>query len=382
MRRLLFLLALPLLADSNQGLNPITIGYFGLTAQSNGNSVSLNASATYLAFSFVAQQAKTLNTVTVYDSAVNGTLGSTDLVAALYSDSSGLPGSSIVSSNAVSATPTGAAVVTFTGFSQGLTAGTQYWIVLSNANGTPGTNYPTYLIGANSTGILPFMVGGTGSYGNVKYQSANSGSTWTTYEGNNINAQFGYSDSTYDGFVFSGLTASGISSYGQTEVGVKFSVPANAEYNVRCAAFMVKRVSTPGNMAFKLYNGTTLLGTTTATPYLNVSTGAEGWSRACFSSAIELTSSMTVRLTILDSTSSDTSSTAYATQQMYIPNVASMLALKPMDGTLSQTVTTNQGSSFTDTTTTIIPFALLLDTNGEFVNQGGGTTIISTHPIQ
>lgn len=377
MRRLLFLLSLPLLAQ-NQLKTPIAIGYYDMTTQTNGTSFALNtaAGAAWLAFSFPAQASKTLNTVYVY-AGVNGTLGSSDLVATLYSDSSGLPGSSIQASSTVVSTPTGAAVVEFTGFTSALTAGTQYWIVLTNANGTPTTNYPSYLEGASVGG--PYWVFGSNAYGWSSLTSTNAGSTWS-YQRTTSNMMLGYSDSTFEGRFFSGFTAEGLCSHGATYVGVSFKLPANATYNVIGASFQVRKTGTPGTMSYELWNGTTSLGTSVAVPVNDIVTST-GWITSYFSSDIALTGGVTYGLTILDNDGSDTVSNEYCTQSVTIPNVAAMLALKPMDGTLSEYSSTNSGTSFTTTTTAASTFAILLDTNGEFASQGG-SSIIPVYPIQ
>jgi len=366
----------------------LMLGYWPLLTTSPAVQ-ALNAAATWLAYNFVAEQAKTLSEVSAYLSAIAnpGSLATTDLTCDLYSDSSGSPNASLQSRPAPSV-PGSAQWLRWTGFSTALTAGTPYWLVLKNANAAPATNFPTYqwvAQGASFGQAVPLGVGNLlvatpPQYGWGRGVTTNSGGAWTL-QGGTLGMRLGFSDSTYDGTPVQNLTranavGSGDRASGKQACGVRFNVPSGATLNVRGAWFVVARNGAPGSLVYKLYSGTTLLGTTYGIGQANVTSTTGDLLAAYFPSALALSAAGNpYRLVMADSNTADASTLWYGAPLVAWDSDASSLALKPLDGTLQETVTTDYTAGppvFTDTSTNVIPFGLLLDTLGEFTAGGGG----------
>ena len=370
------------------------MGWWATNGQ-NVQTLPISAAATWLAFGFNSDQAKTLNTVRLYLNAVAGTPAASELTCDLYNDSgAGIPGTSIESHPADSV-PASGNWMGWSGFTTALTAGTQYWLVFKNANALPGTNFPTYQwIGAAANpnqSAMPLGAGGNYNaqgvmYGWSKVSSGNSGTTWGTNITSSVaGIRVGFSDTTYDGMPIqnsirssSGTTAD--RTFGKQETGIRFNVPAGVTLNVRGVWMPLTRFGTPGNLRFRIYQGVTLLGTTNAIPFGNVATTAPEGYTAYFPSSLALVStSQPYRVVMSDATAADTSANGYSSVVTTWENAAASLALKPMNATLQKTITTDNTASpvvFTDTATDTMPFALLLDTLGEFTAAAGGGGII------
>ncbi len=374
---------------SQQHRSALFLGFLNV----NGNTVSTFAlntaasggfSASWLAYSWNPSESKTLNAVKVFCSAVAGTLAATDLVCDIYSDTAGTgPNASLATSSTVTATPTTAAWVEFTGFSLALTAGTQYWIVLRNANAAPATNAPTYRYGQ----VGAFVAAGAGDsnagFGcNAVKTSVNSGGAWSSSTSTySCGWRVQYSDGTYDGLPISNIAAPAAASgaFGKQAVGVQFVTPQNAVLNVRGVQLFFTKSGTPGNAVYKLYNASTLLGTTTAIPVGNVSTGR--MYAALFSSTLTVNPGTTLNLVVADLTTADTNSNRYQLLQYAVDNDANSFALMPCSGTLRLTTTTDYtaGSpSFSTDQTFVVPFSLILDSTGEFASGGGSGGVVGT----
>jgi len=338
-------------------------------------TLALSAAGTWLALGFTPEAGKTVSKIKANTSAVSGTLGNTDITCDIYSDSNGAPGSSLQSSSTVTGPPiNGSAWWEWTGFTQALTAHTQYWAVFKNVNGTPASNFPTFRYGGAQTGPLPtdFAASSTATWGSTKKHSTDSGSTWA---GTNIAGVFGlrieYSDGSFQGWPASALAqnAIGVGIYSTREWGVKFTAPANAKLSVRGAQFALAKTASPtGDIVMKLYDGTTPLGTSLAIPKANLSTSLSFY-HALFSAPITVAAGTVLRLTLAESTQSDANTNRYNGYTYTIENDANSKALMPMGGTWQQTY--YDGSSWAETDTAIPICALLLDTDADFVSQGG-----------
>ncbi len=377
---------------TNQHRSALHLGLLNLGG-ANSNTFALSGALsggfanTWLAYSWNPSESKTLNAVKVFASAVGGTLGASDLVCDIYSDTAGTgPNASLATTSTVTATPTGAAWVEFTGFSLALTAGTQYWIVLRNANAVPGTNFPTYRYGATSSFVCPVLSEGSfwGS-GSVK-TSSNSGGAWATSSGNfSCGWRMQYSDGTYDGVPVSGIAALAAASgtFGKQAVGVQLVTPPGTTLNIRGAGMGFIKNGTPGASVFKLYNGSSILGTSASIPAANVGSSM-GFRAALFASTFAVVAGTTLNLVLCDLTTGDTNANGYEQQAYTVDNNANSFALMPFEGTLQLVTTTDYtvGSpTFTPTQTTVIPFALVLDSTGEFASAGGGGGSILTSSI-
>jgi hypothetical protein len=367
---------------ANQHRAPIQLGFAPQSPNSGSAALSINGaqsgsySATWLAFGFRLDQAKTLSKIQVYCSSVNGTLGATDLVCDIYSNTSGSPNASLATTNTVTATPTGAAWVEFTGFSLALSPATQYWIVLRNANSAPTTNYPNYQFGQQYTApTLPN--GGNYKVGWSKQHSTTSGGTW----GVSTNAaacgwRLQFSDGTYDGLPVQSLANGSDKAYGANEVGVRFTVPSGAKWNVRGAVFYVLATGTPtGNLYYRLYQNGAYVASTNGILPADVIAAGGYYLPDYFASDITVNPGDVITVTIADGAADSSSNNYFSYYEYKFASDPNTQALMPFEGTLEKAITANGGSgspTFTLTPTSIYPFALLLDTAGEFGSAGGG----------
>lgn len=317
--------------------------------------------------------ARSLNSARVYISAVNGTLGTTDCTADIYSDNGGQPGSSLGSVSLGSA-PSAPGWVTFSfGTSIALSADTQYWLVLKNANGTAGTNFPTYQWGTSNTGIQT-TCGFPGVTGWQKCSSGNSGGSWASFQNVPCGYRLGFADGTYLGLPVQNISNSADLVYGTRESGVKFTSPANATLSVSGISFWIKRTgSTAGNLRYRVYFGATpvLQGTTN-----NVAAGqvnsASQYQVLHFASPLSIPAGTVVRVTMGVVSGGDSSDYYSDFSEYTLDSNASSLALSGFLGTLQKTYF--DGTTWTDTAAAVHPFTLLLNTDGEFVSSGGGSS--------
>jgi len=379
---------------ANQLRSPsLMMGWWPQLIGSSIFNQALNATGTWLAYSFVPDQAKTLSEVSIYLAAIAnpGSMATTDLTADIYSSVNGAPGTSLASQN-VPSVPTVAGWVRWTGFSLSLSAGVQYWIVLKNNNAAPATNFPTYQwinqgtsavtgqgapLGTTSTiaGVPPL-------FGWSRVLTTNSGTAWTaSLTPAVMGIRLGYNDATYDGvpissYVRPSAAVAADRATGKQGVGAKFNVPANARFNVRGAWMLLARNSTPGAMAFKLYQGTTLLGTSNPIASADITGTAGDIICTYFPSAVTISSANNPHRLLLIDTATGDATTAYVGTAVAVWDADSnSTPLTPMNGTLQETRTTDYTAApptFTDVANNVVPFGLFLDTAGEFAAAGGG----------
>jgi len=217
-------------------------------------STHVNDTATkFIAYSFIPEANKTVNSVSFYVSAVAGSLDANDIEAHIYSTGTdGKPASSVASSATVSATPTGAAVVTVTGFTYDVTAGTPYFVVIKNAAADPTTNNFTVRKFLNIGSLF------AGDFGIVTTSVTTDATAWTN-TGNSIAGVVTYSDADQSGMLITGNTTStGIygSAGSKRHEGFYFTTPSNAKIKVRGAYVAVNKTGTPtGNLSATLRVG-------------------------------------------------------------------------------------------------------------------------------
>lgn len=388
--RLLFLVALFLpsisLADNAGHDAAINIGTeFPMSGSSRGDNLDASSTTRRNAYGFLAPETCTIDEVCVYVDSKSGSPGATDGVLAIYSDASGQPNSSL-SSGTFDPGTTGYKCSTQ---SQAVVAGTQYWFHITNANGTPGTNY--FSIWQGPQGIVP---GGTSTdvqnLGSSMCRSTDNGATWSAI--NRVSAasyRVHCSNGRYFGFPMQGddtpsnpiAVADRI--YSTNEVGNKFTTPAGATMNLRCASFRMQKVAgTPtGFPRIRIYTGTTLTDTTSSAAVVTTFNNVAGY-KLCFSSAVALAPSTTYRVVLGETTQSDTSSNAYGPHRIDWHNTSASLALKPFNGTLSKTVCASScsGGTWTDTTTSFYLMKLWLDSGNEFGATASGGQKSGTNP--
>ncbi len=374
-------------AAPNQNRAPtLRMGFPAIAFTSSAQS-NLSAAATWLAFQFVPNQTKSLSSARLFLFGKTGTPTAAGCTCDLYSDNNGVPNASLESVAADSVPAAGNWMNwTFAGTSS-VTAGTAYWLVFKNGTGTPASNFPGYQwSGTANRPTLPVVsnsnfLTSTLAYGWNKATSTDTGSTWTSRQNAVGGPRIGYSDSTYEGFPAGACTTPGSGAtadraFGKSEVGVKFNVPAGVTYNILGVWFMVSKTSTPGALRFRLYQGVTLLGTTNGIAAASVATSPGECYTDYFSTPISVVSTnQPFRVVMGDATSGDTNTAGYNGQIFTFENDANSLALKPMNGTLSKTITSDNTANpvvFTDTTTDILSFELLMDTNGELTPGSSG----------
>jgi hypothetical protein len=348
----------------------IQAGFFPVQFSSFSSSIygfNLSAAANRFALSFVPEATKTLSKVTIYLSGVTGTLGANDLVADLFSDSASNPGTSIESRNTVTTTPTGAGRCEWTGFTSSITAGTKYWFVVKNVNATPATNYATCRYFYDYVG--PYDMAGSSGWGWSKKESTNGGTSWTNTYYMGIILRLEYSDGTFEGFPIDSITDTDTSAqtvYSSRESGNRLITP-NIILNVKGLSFFVGTGGTPtGDLRYRIYNGTNLLGTTNSIPEANIADGSTMWRPATFASNIIIPPLSDIRVVMSETSNSDASSNRYYSYKYVMENNANTLNLKPFMGSLQRTYF--DGSSWVETNTDMIMFIFILDDRNPFLN--------------
>lgn len=331
-----------------------------------GADFNFSAAANWMARGFRLTEAKTLNTLRIHFSVSGGTMPGSDFAVDVYSDNAGVPNASLGTFTG----PAGsfAAGVSqffdFTGLSLSLSANTQYWLVIRNANASPGTNRFLQNVTASDS-IYAQIAGGHAGFGWGLKTSTNSGTSWT---GNNQNAsigrfRLGFSDSTYAGFPVSNTGTILETIYGSREFGVLFTSPAR-DLKVVGAAMRFYKGSTPTvDPLVKLYNGLTQLGSNSSTvPRGLINSGSVLWWPFYFPSVITVPASSSIRLVLAEPGSSDLVANRYNIDGYNVDNTA---ASKALVGGYKGTLSTNGGTSFSDDDTQAPFFALILDSDGE-----------------
>lgn len=330
-----------------------------------------NAAATWVAYSFITDVARIINNVRAYISAVAGTVAASDVTATLYDSTgtSGVPGSAIEGPVNCGTTITGANWYNWSGFTTSLTAGQMYYIVFKNSNGTPASNNVTFRIVSNSQ--LIGVASGTVAQ-RIAWAAGTSTNSGTTYSvsNNRSTIRIGYADG-YDGIPLSNtaVAGSGDGVYSTRESGLKFTSPLNTVLRVAgISLFLGAKTGTPtGSARYGLWTGATPVnqGYTNSLPNGSVYT-AVTYLPAYFSSPIIILPSTVVRITLAETTQSDTVSNYFALHEISCDTDSNSVILLPWDGTATKTYF--DGSNWTDSAlgTSLFGHALLLDTAQEF----------------
>lgn len=349
-------------------------GLFNATSGWSGTALNLNASTTRVAMMIVPLLGGTLSKVRIWVSSVTGTIGSSDLTCELYDNSAGAPGSLLQSSSTVTAAPTGASWVEFTGFSTALTIGTEYWFVLKNNNGTPASNFVVNTAFSNFPGFATSSNPAFGQY--LYFTSTDSGSSWTrTTRLPQIVLDYG--SSNVEGFPFQTVSTSAGQIYSSREYGLRFVSPSNATMNIIGIGSLVLKTASPtGNLRYRLYTGSsttpTLQGTTvTAAP--GEINGSREPKPLYFSTPISITAGTTVRIVVSETTQSDTSSNRYTLEEFTLSSTDTGI-LVPYTTQPQSTLSTDGGANFTDTDNRLPAIWPILDAQTPFSSSGGGGT--------
>jgi hypothetical protein len=354
------------------------LGWLPANPANNTTTLALNAANTWLGYSFIADHATSLSKVRAFLSAKAGTLTSTDITCDLYSDSAGKPGSSLESRNTITSGLTAGAWGEWTGFTTSLTAGTQYWLVWKNVNGTPGTNFPTFRWAASGTGPA-YTLSTSGTWGWIKSHTTTGGGGFGTVVTPGGGWRVQYADGSYDGCPIQNIAASSDLVYSARESGVKFTTPGGAILQAcGIAAFLATSIGTPtGNPRLRLYTGGTPSLIATTNTIANALALVNGWYYGYFTDGTHgITPGSTVRLTLGEDSNSDASSNAFKLHEYTWDSDANSLALTPLEGTWGKTYF--DGSAWTDTASGLFAIGLLLESGGEFASAGGGSIIGSS----
>jgi hypothetical protein len=307
-----------------------------------------------------------------------GTIGATDMVAALKASSAGAPsGADIASYNTLTTALTGGMFIEWAGFNDSVTRSVQHWIVVKNCNATPGTNYPIIVRDANALSPSRYI----GEYGTGdSYRCSNDGgATWAACSG--ASKPPGFVVECAEGFSFgwpielqSGAAASSSGgakkAYDVNEVGFMFTTPADAKLKILGVTCDIAKQGTPtGAVKYRLYNGTTHVADTDTMSAANMVTSG-GHRRLFFSSAQELAANTSYRISVASLGAGDSSSNAYGLGYVTFENDAESLALKPFGGTMQYTA--YNGSSWSQTAAQTPLCSVILDNSDYFGTQAGG----------
>lgn len=355
---------------------------FGFTPNAPANGASPhthNASAPWSAYSFLAEHSD-LNEVSFYVNQVNGSLPAGDVSLGIHADNNGNPGA-LIGTAVTNGASIAVGKVTFTGLSGlGLSVGTQYWAVLKNLDAAPGTNNFRVVIPAGGT-VESALSGSsattTVAYGWHKRASADSGATWThsTVLSGGHGVLYGYNTGgtpIYWGSLLIAInTTSAYPIYAARELGVKFTTPAEGKLVMEGCAFFHggKNNSPTGNLRARLYNGTTLVATSTnAIPNGNMNTSAF-WMPFYFAQ-VELAPSTTYRIVVGETTNADTSANYFYGYQYQFVVDTNVQAQFPFNG--SCCLTYFDGTSWADSADRLMPFSLNLRNEQAYKNSSGG----------
>lgn len=340
-------------------------------------AINLNAAASWGAVSFVAPVSSTLNSVRTYVTGKTGTLVAADSTINIFSaqnlSSAYSPNSSLAGPTSCDSAITGAGWYNWTP-SYSVTRGTRYFVVFKNANATPASNFYTLRAGS----LMGYRVNPGGStaasaVGDCNWrQTSNSGSTWTSLSAGTL--RLGFSDGSYWGFPWSDSGADSTNTvYSTREVGSVFTLPTNLSCKVIGVGIMMgtNSGSPTGTTRLRLYTGSSpSLQATGDFSFSNIS----GMHFAYFSSAVTLTGGTICRVVLSETTQSDTSANVYRVQRLTIDTDSNSTGLFPY----SSQQTYYDGSSWTQTSSAIVPYCLLLDDTSDEFQAGGSSSVIVT----
>ena len=327
-------------------------------------NTSLNNAATWLAFGFVLDSAKTLSKVRIYSTQTGGSPVAADYRCELYSSTTAnapRPNSSVETGTTPASVGNGV-WVEWTGFTTALSANTMYWIVFKNVNAVPATNkFDVFAhLGAGSQ-----LRAGGGSINNgwgwSTRLSTNSGSSWGTPSGTlpHVGIRLEFSDGSFEGLPLGGLGT--VQVYSSREAGAYFVSP-DVALNVKGVGMGFKKASTPtGLPRYRIYLGATpVLQGTTGTPsaVAQIDTTNYYWP-LFFTDVLTIPPSSIVRVVLSETTQSDTSTNRYDLVKWDIENDANTKALL---GSIQSTLSTDGGATFAETDTDVVPFGLFLTT--------------------
>lgn len=214
------------------------------------------------AIGFVARESKTLNAFRVYFVSVTGSPAASEIVCSLYTATADKSAqNTLIETVQVDSIASGWR--TFSGFTTALTAGEKYFLVVRNANATPATNYVTLQSGQN----ISFPLGSGHAHNAVSVYTSTTGiGALSSNISFTTGFRLGWSDGTYSGQPSFSLGASSSSYriYDTRELGTLLTFDAAMRLPIVGVAGMVttETGNPTGDLRWRVYDGTTLLGTT------------------------------------------------------------------------------------------------------------------------
>jgi hypothetical protein len=381
MKRLLLFLLFPAIAFAdNAGLASAFVIGTAISDNTASRNDALNATSATMrnAYGWLAPVSCTIDEFCLNIATRTGSPDSDDGVLDICPDVGGEPNEAgVLSSGTFDVSSTGFKCSTI---SQAVVAGTQYWFQVTNQATTQASNYFSIYQGPENV-IYAAGSHASQNIGSAFQRSTDNGATWTALSRvGSAPYRVHCSSGAYYGFP---LTADDVPNnpiaaadrvYGTAEVGNYFTTPANAKLNVKCIRMRAQKATgTPtGFLEYSLYTGTTRTATTAPMTVVS-STNNAGAITLCFSSAQTLLASTVYRVSMRETTQSDTSSNAYGPHRLDFDTNAASLALKPFNGTIKKTVCASScdGGTWTETSGSYYEMQLVLDPGNEFSTTGG-----------
>lgn len=302
---------------------PSPVGYIG--------TVALSAAATYAAYSFVSECTDTLDGLWILTNARTGTDANISIAFDLRADNAGLPATtSLETHTKTGGWPTTNDTQTFVdvAWTTTLTKGQRYWIVVRNVSSDPSTNYltishlPVTLTAVNGSALQPWW---------TKYQSSDSGATWTAAAPNSTALALKYSSGLCVGTPFSqsGVSYSSIRAYGTTSVGVEFKSFTNIR--VRGLVLCVRGYNSPPGPYYQdLYINRTLIS---STEYLGYYSGASSMDAVVEIAPTDIYQGDTVAI-MIRCPNGDVNNALYLNQVRPSNDIPDLLAIRPWGNTI------------------------------------------------
>lgn len=318
-------------------------------------TMSAGYSNDIFAIGFVPRETKTLDNLRIYISAVTGSPATTEIKCSLFAANSagdGWTAGTEIETKDIDSIATGWR--TFSGFSTSLTAGTKYYLAIRNANATPASNSVTIQYSNFNTLALASGHAHVGAQIHISTSGAGSLIMTTSMGGYRI----GWSDSSFVGIpaATSTATSSSYRIYGTRECGTRLTFPSTMRLPiVGVVGVLANENGNPtGNVHLRVYDGTTLLGTTNTIPDAAASY-SNGRHSAYFSDVIQFEGT-DLRITH-GVTSGGDSSNAHNAHYLTWDSDADSMDLKPYDAEL----TYFDGSSWSEPEDGFCACGLLVD---------------------
>lgn len=338
------------------------------------SNTNVNAAATWAAIGFLATESKTLNKVRIFLTK-SGSPVAADYRLEIYdtSTTTGHPNSSLATATVPGADPPGGTFVEWTGLSLALSANTQYWLVLKNLNASPATHFFTvrYL---NTIHGEHFGNTSGQHWASQNKATANSGGSWSHNARDVAGYRLEFADGTFAGMPLTDTTSTP-QVYSSREWGALFTAPA-ADLVVAGVSMTIRKVGTPtGVPRYRIYQdinaGTRVLrGTTAAAQNGPWDTGTPGpWQALYFSAPVTIAAGLPTRVVLSETTQADASGNRFESKSYTVENDANSIALV---GGFKGTLSTDGGTTFAETDTEVVPFALFLS---DSVGGDGGITV-------